>query len=67
MAQVKLINDNYQFGFNKPEHYVFKAKKGLIFHVIRDISWQKSESEWMRVFTEKLMNFSRKNLCQPGL
>lgn len=48
MKQQKLINDHYKYGFHKPEHYIFKSKKGLDKKVIENISWHKSEPEWMR-------------------
>ena len=43
------INDDYEklYGFHMPEHYVFKAKPGLSEAVVKEISWMKSEPEWM--------------------
>jgi len=38
----------YKYGFHEPERYVFKVKKGLNEHVVREISWQKKEPQWMR-------------------
>ncbi len=44
------INDNYKLGFNVPEQYVFKAKKGLTSKVVEEISWHKKEPDWMRQY-----------------
>jgi Fe-S cluster assembly protein SufB len=43
------VGDDYKerFGFSDPEHYVFKAKRGLNEDVVREISFMKSEPEWM--------------------
>ena len=47
-AQVN-VNADYKskYGFNVEENYVFKAQKGLNEDVIREISKQKEEPEWM--------------------
>jgi len=37
-----------KYGFAKPERYVFKTKKGLDEDVVKEISSQKNEPEWMR-------------------
>lgn len=58
-----IIDDTYRYGFHKPEHYVFKSKKGLDEGVVREISWHKNEPEWMRKFRLKsLAMFNRKPL-----
>ena len=46
------INKGYreQYGFAKPEKYVFKTRKGLDEGIIKEISHQKGEPEWMRQF-----------------
>src|SRR5688572_27706197 len=36
-----------KYGFSDPENYVFKARKGLDEEIVREISWMKSEPEWM--------------------
>ncbi len=41
---------DYKFGFQKPERYVFKSKKGLSKKIVEEISWLKNEPEWMRKF-----------------
>jgi Fe-S cluster assembly protein SufB len=45
--------DRYKYGFHKPEHYVYKARRGLDSSVVKEISWQKNEPSWMRAFREK--------------
>jgi Fe-S cluster assembly protein SufB len=51
MATTFDINlDDYQYGFNVPEDYVFKSRKGLDEDMIKEISWMKSEPEWMTKF-----------------
>jgi Fe-S cluster assembly protein SufB len=42
--------DEYKYGFNIPENYVFKSRKGLDEDVIKEISWMKKEPEWMTKF-----------------
>ncbi len=43
------INQDYEklYGFHVPEHYAFKAKPGINEGIIKEISWMKSEPEWM--------------------
>jgi Fe-S cluster assembly protein SufB len=51
MATTFDINlDDYKYGFSVPENYVFKSRKGLDEDVIKEISWMKSEPEWMTKF-----------------
>lgn len=51
MATTFDINlDDYKYGFNVPEDYVFKSRKGLDEDIIKEISWMKSEPEWMTKF-----------------
>ena len=47
---MQLISKNYKYGFHKPENYVYKSKKGLNEDVVANISWHKSEPEWMQQF-----------------
>lgn len=59
--------NQYKYGFNKPENYVFKSKKGLNSTVVDEISWHKSEPAWMREFRQKsLLMFGRKTLPTWG-
>ena len=46
------VNIGYKekYGFYKPEKYVFKTRKGLDENIVKEISHQKSEPEWMLKF-----------------
>jgi Fe-S cluster assembly protein SufB len=56
-----------KYGFYDPEKYVFKAKKGLSRDIVEEISWMKSEPEWMRDFRlRSLALFEKKPLPQWG-
>lgn len=50
MSNGVVVPTDYQYGFSKPENYVFKAKKGLDKSVVEQISSMKNEPEWMREF-----------------
>jgi len=51
MAQTFDVNlDEYKYGFNVPENYAFKARKGLDEDVVREISMMKGEPDWMLEF-----------------
>lgn len=53
----------YKYGFNKPENYIFKSKKGLNEAIVKEISWYKNEPEWMTKFRlEALKIFYQKTL-----
>lgn len=39
--------DQYKYGFSDPDVSVFKSRKGLDEHVVREISQMKGEPEWM--------------------
>ncbi len=59
------IGQNYeeQYGFHDPEKYVFKSKKGLTTKTVEEISWMKSEPEWMRDYRLKaLASYEKKPL-----
>ena len=43
----------YQLGWHDEEDYVFKPKKGLNEEILREISWLKSEPQWMLDFRLK--------------
>lgn len=53
MANGVVVPNEYQYGFSKPENYVFKAKKGLSKSVVEQISSMKNEPVWMREFRLK--------------
>jgi Fe-S cluster assembly protein SufB len=42
------LSKGYRFGWSDPENYVFKPKRGLNEEIVEEISWLKSEPEWMR-------------------
>ena len=42
-----LVVGDYEYGFSKPENYVFKSRRGLDEAVVRQISGFKSEPTWM--------------------
>lgn len=43
----------YKYGFNKPEHYEFKSRKGLNKTIVEEISRHKNEPDWMLQFRLK--------------
>ncbi|KKR87332.1 MAG: hypothetical protein UU34_C0005G0006 [Candidatus Curtissbacteria bacterium GW2011_GWA1_41_11] len=47
---MRVISDNYTYGFHKPERYVYKSKRGLDASVVEAISFHKNEPDWMRQF-----------------
>jgi Fe-S cluster assembly protein SufB len=42
-----------RWGWRTPENYIFEPKKGLSREVVEEISWMKSEPDWMRKFRLK--------------
>jgi Fe-S cluster assembly protein SufB len=54
-TQLEGMKESYadKYGFSVPENYVFKARKGLNREVVEEISWLKSEPDWMREFRLK--------------
>ncbi|MEK7065612.1 MAG: Fe-S cluster assembly protein SufB, partial [Patescibacteria group bacterium] len=64
---MRVISDNYKYGFHKPEKYVYKSKKGLDASVVREISFQKSEPDWMRQFRLRaFLSYEKKPLPMWG-
>jgi Fe-S cluster assembly protein SufB len=47
---LKELTKGYRFGWKDPAHYVFEPKRGLSEEVVEEISFMKSEPEWMRKF-----------------
>ena len=39
--------DEYKYGFRDEENYIFKSRKGLDESIVREISGQKNEPQWM--------------------
>ncbi len=63
------VGDNYkeQYGFFDAENYVFKAKRGLSADVVKEISWMKSEPEWMTKFRLRALQiFEKKGMRTWG-
>ena len=46
----------YKLGWSDEEDYVFKPKKGLNTDIVQEMSWMKSEPEWMRNFRMKSLS-----------
>ncbi len=45
-----MVSNDYQYGFSKPENYVFKSRRGLDKSVVEQISSMKNEPVWMREY-----------------
>ena len=55
----------YQLGWSDTENYVYKPKKGVNEQVVKDISWHKSEPEWMTTWRlNALKRFERKPMLE---
>ena len=48
-AALSGLKDQYKYGWNQPENYVFKARKGLDHDIVEQISRMKGEPDWMQV------------------
>lgn len=63
MTQQATPVTDYKYGFNKPENYVFKSKKGLSQKTVEEISWYKNEPEWMLKYRREALDiFYQKKL-----
>jgi Fe-S cluster assembly scaffold protein SufB len=61
------MGDGYRYGFAMPENYTFKSRKGLDEQVVREISYLKSEPQWMTNFRVRaLKTFEGKPMPQWG-
>ena len=61
------VGDGYRYGFAMPENYTFKSRKGLDEQVVREISYLKSEPQWMTNFRVRaLKTFEGKPMPQWG-
>ena len=64
--QLSQINE-YKFGFRDPENYAFKSRRGLDPEIVEEISWMKSEPQWMREFRlRSLRSFEKRPLPTWG-
>jgi Fe-S cluster assembly protein SufB len=50
------VKDEYQYGFSKPEEYVFKSRRGLDHAVIDQMCDMKNEPDWMREFRHRSLD-----------
>ncbi|RPI51664.1 MAG: Fe-S cluster assembly protein SufB [Chloroflexi bacterium] len=48
--------DEYRYGFRDKEDYVFKSRKGLDHEIVDEISYMKSEPDWMRALRHKALD-----------
>src|SRR5437773_8384392 len=56
-----------KYGFFDKENYAFRSKKGLSHDVVEEISWMKSEPDWMRDFRHRSLDiFYKKPMPQWG-
>lgn len=61
VAKPELDLDQYQYGFHDTEKdYAFKSKKGLNREIVEEISFMKSEPDWMRDFRVKALEHFQK-------
>ncbi|MDE0116275.1 MAG: Fe-S cluster assembly protein SufB [bacterium] len=57
----------YKLGWSDEEDYVFKPKKGLNTDIVQEMSWMKSEPDWMRNFRLKsLTRFEKRPMPSWG-
>ena len=65
---LKELSKGYRFGWHDPSNYVFEPKRGLSEDVVEEISYLKSEPEWMRKFRLKaLKHFQDAYKHQPQI
>ena len=57
----------YKLGWSDEEDYVFKPKRGLNTDIVQEMSWMKSEPDWMRNFRMKsLSRFEKRPMPSWG-
>ncbi|MEA3215943.1 MAG: Fe-S cluster assembly protein SufB, partial [Acidimicrobiia bacterium] len=66
-TQLDLDLSRYKLGWSDEENYVFKPRRGLDEPLVREMSWMKSEQDWMLNFRLKaLRNFERRPMPNWG-
>jgi Fe-S cluster assembly protein SufB len=64
MTTTQVDLGKYELGWSDAEDYVFKPKKGLNEAIVREMSWMKSEPDWMTNFRLKsLARFEAKPMA----
>ncbi|HEX9891439.1 MAG TPA: Fe-S cluster assembly protein SufB, partial [Actinomycetota bacterium] len=58
--QLKDLTGGYRFGWHDPATHVFEPKRGLSERVVEEISFMKSEPEWMTKFRLKALKHFEK-------
>lgn len=67
MKQTPSFHSTYKYGFNTPERYVYKSKKGLSADVVETISGYKNEPAWMREMRMRSLGiFGKKSMPTWG-
>jgi Fe-S cluster assembly protein SufB len=67
MTKIFKKSSRYNFGFKKPENYVYKSEKVLSTSIVNKISYLKNEPDWMREFRlNSLEIFYAKKMPQWG-
>jgi len=54
--EMQAPDEEYKWGFSKPENYIFKSRKGLSHAIVEEISEMKGEPQWMRDFRHKSLD-----------
>ena len=54
--EMQAPDEEYKWGFSKPENYIFKSRKGLSHEIVEEISEMKGEPQWMRDFRHKSLD-----------
>ena len=57
----------YKLGWSDEENYVFKPRRGLNEELVNEMSWMKSEQDWMRDFRlRSLKHFEKRPMPNWG-
>jgi FeS assembly protein SufB len=54
--EMQAPDEEYKWGFSKPENYIFKSRKGLSHEIVEEICEMKGEPQWMRDFRHKSLD-----------